>query len=459
MNKLITKNPVQRFKEGKKIEKFQLGGNPKPGTVIQLAGKFYTRRNDGQWVDKDGKRYVSDLHKNVGVTEFRPFKDKVYIETSSGFKGYEYTDASGRKVREPINSSKVTRTSNRNQSMGKQSQPVKKSVRTSESAVATNTPKEGWFTKKLKNATRVSFPMLNITDAANKVIFGNNKGQQPKTTNNENNTNQPTKKSIRVSKSDVTTNQPNKMQKVVDVAANAFDALPGGFQLFPGLRMPIDVYKTRQGKESNWSLLKPIAPYLFPEVSPNTNQKITNRGDLNIISSNTPDWLLRRMGPTPATVVKQPVQETEVEQPVQETGSVPTVSSETPTSTSTTVTSSATNLGKRNSGRRYSGRNSGKNYRTTKIQSNILSTPPSYNIEDLSGQVVTPTFENVTTTIETPNIIAPTATYNRRDTRQFLRDIGFNPYNFTGDQRRALRMVINGVADDYDRNLVQQMGL
>ena len=416
MNKLITKNPVQRFKEGKKIEKFQLGGNPKPGTVIQLAGKFYTRRSDGQWVDKDGKRYVSDLHKNVGVTEFRPFKDKVYIETSSGFKGYEYTDASGRKVREPINSSKVTRTSNRNQSIGKQSQPVKKSVRVSKSAVAIdNKPKEGQFTKKLRNATRVSFPILNIPDA---VISG----------------------------------YPNETQKVVDVAVKAFDALPGGFQLFPGLRMPIDVHKTRQGKESSWSLLKPIAPYLFPEVSPNTNQKITNRGDLNIISSNTPDWLLRRMGPTKLQRTAFPMQETEVEQPVQKTESIPTASSETPTST--TVTSSTTNLGKRNSGR-----NSRRNYRTTKIQSNILPTPPSYNIGDLSGQIVTPTFENVATTIETPNIIAPTATYNRRDTRQFLRDMGFNPYNFTGDQRRALRMVINGVADDYDRNLVQQMGL
>ena len=434
MNKLITKNPVQRFKEGRKIVKAKTGTS-----LFEFGAKDF----GGIKTNKNGNRYYTIGDRNI-------FENGEIWSTKTGTKvginsaiAKEYASTKDRE----------------------QNQPIKKSVRVSESAVATNTPKEGWFTKKLKNATRVSFPMLNITDAANKVIFGNNKGQQPKTTNNENNTNQPTKKSIRVSKSDVTTNQPNKMQKVVDVAVNAFDALPGGFQLFPGLRMPIDVYKTRQGKESSWSLLKPIAPYLFPEVSPNTNQKITNREDLNIINSNTPDWLLRRMGPTtqrtatPTTIVEQPVQETEVEQPVQKTESVPTVSSKTPTSTSTTVTSSATNLGKRNSGRRYSGRNSGKNYRTTKIQSNILSTPPSYNIEDLSGQVVTPTFENVTTTIETPNIIAPTATYNRRDTRQFLRDIGFNPYNFTGDQRRALRMVINGVADDYDRNLVQQMGL
>lgn len=394
MNKLITKNPVQRFKEGRKIVKAKTGTS-----LFEFGAKDF----GGIKTNKNGNRYYTIGDRNI-------FENGEIWSTKTGTKvginsaiAKEYASTKDRE----------------------QNQPTKKSVRVPKSTVATdNKPKEGQFTKKLRNATRVSFPMLNIPDA---VISG----------------------------------YPNETQKVVDVAVKAFDALPGGFQLFPGLRMPIDIHKTRQGKESSWSLLKPIAPYLFHEVSPNTNQKITNEGDLNIISSNTPDWLLRRMGPitqktaTPTTVVEQPVQKTEVEQPVQETESVPTASSETPTFTSTTVTSSTTNLGKRNSGRR----NSRRNYRTTKTQSNILSTPLSYNIGDLSGQIVTPTFEKVATTIETPNIIAPTATYNRKDTRQFLRDMGFNPYNFTGDQRRALRMVINGVADDYDRNLVQQMGL
>ena len=348
MNKLITKNPVQRFKEGRKIVKAKTGTS-----LFEFGAKDF----GGIKTNKNGNRYYTIGDRNI-------FENGEIWSTKTGTKvginsaiAKEYASTKDRE----------------------QNQPIKKSVRVSKSDVATdNKPKEGQFTKKLRNATRVSFPILNITDAANKVIFGNNKGQQPKTTNNENNTNQPTKKSIRVSKSDVTTNQPNETQKVVDVAVKAFDALPGGFQLFPGLRMPIDIHKTRQGKESSWSLLKPIAPYLFPEVSPNTNQKITNREDLNIISSDTPDWLLRRMGPTKLQRTAFPMQETEVEQPVQKTESIPTASSETPTST--TVTSSTTNLGKRNSGRRYSGRNSGRNYRTTKTQSNILSTPLSYNI-------------------------------------------------------------------------------
>lgn len=34
-----------------------------------------------------------------------------------------------------------------------------------------------------------------------------------------------------------------------------------------------------------------------------------------------------------------------------------------------------------------------------------------------------------------------------------------NPYSFSGDQRKALRMVLNGQGTDEDRALVQSMGI
>jgi len=45
-------------------------------------------------------------------------------------------------------------------------------------------------------------------------------------------------------------------------------------------------------------------------------------------------------------------------------------------------------------------------------------------------------------------------TYNRAQVRDFIRNKGINPYSFTGDQKRALRMVMNGQGTDEDKALV-----
>lgn len=50
-------------------------------------------------------------------------------------------------------------------------------------------------------------------------------------------------------------------------------------------------------------------------------------------------------------------------------------------------------------------------------------------------------------------------TYNRAQVREFLRNKGVNPYSFSGDQRRALRMVLNGQGTDEDKALIQSMGI
>ena len=50
-------------------------------------------------------------------------------------------------------------------------------------------------------------------------------------------------------------------------------------------------------------------------------------------------------------------------------------------------------------------------------------------------------------------------TYNRTQVREFLRNKGVNPYSFSGDQRRAVRMVLNGQGTDEDKALVQSMGI
>lgn len=50
-------------------------------------------------------------------------------------------------------------------------------------------------------------------------------------------------------------------------------------------------------------------------------------------------------------------------------------------------------------------------------------------------------------------------TYNRRGVRNYLRAKGFNPYSFSGAQRRALRMTLNNTGNSTDSDIVQGMGL
>ena len=50
-------------------------------------------------------------------------------------------------------------------------------------------------------------------------------------------------------------------------------------------------------------------------------------------------------------------------------------------------------------------------------------------------------------------------TYNRRGVRDYLRAKGFNPYSFSGAQRKALRMTLNNTGNGTDSAIVQGMGL
>lgn len=50
-------------------------------------------------------------------------------------------------------------------------------------------------------------------------------------------------------------------------------------------------------------------------------------------------------------------------------------------------------------------------------------------------------------------------TYNKSDIRDYIRSKGFGAYDFTGSQRKALRMVMNGQGTDEDKAIVKAMGL
>lgn len=57
------------------------------------------------------------------------------------------------------------------------------------------------------------------------------------------------------------------------------------------------------------------------------------------------------------------------------------------------------------------------------------------------------------------NINVPQQTYDRTRIREFIRNKGINPYSFSGAQRRALRMVMNGQGTDNDKLLVKGMNI
>ena len=50
-------------------------------------------------------------------------------------------------------------------------------------------------------------------------------------------------------------------------------------------------------------------------------------------------------------------------------------------------------------------------------------------------------------------------TYNRAGIRDYIRSKGFNPYDYAGYQRKALRMVMNGQGTDEDKAIVKAMGI
>lgn len=89
------------------------------------------------------------------------------------------------------------------------------------------------------------------------------------------------------------------------------------------------------------------------------------------------------------------------------------------------------------------------------------------------GQVFNPNLNQYNNTIETPlstvsygytptekiQVTIPQRIYNRADIRDFIRSKGKNAYGFSGAQRRALRMVLNGQDTDTDRAIVSGMGI
>lgn len=67
--------------------------------------------------------------------------------------------------------------------------------------------------------------------------------------------------------------------------------------------------------------------------------------------------------------------------------------------------------------------------------------------------LMNPVEKNLKTPLSVPQ------TYNRTQVREFLKNKGVNPYNFSGNQRKALRMVLNGQGTDEDKALIQSMGI
>ena len=95
--------------------------------------------------------------------------------------------------------------------------------------------------------------------------------------------------------------------------------------------------------------------------------------------------------------------------------------------------------------------------------------PITYTVNNLSGTtgntsvlggIYTPGVSiNGTSTIQNDIQNMNLPTYNRKGVRDYLRQLGFNPYSFNGAQRRALRMILNNTGDSTDSAIVQGMGL
>ena len=83
-------------------------------------------------------------------------------------------------------------------------------------------------------------------------------------------------------------------------------------------------------------------------------------------------------------------------------------------------------------------------------------------LNGLKGQQQIPQLNQVTPIISIPMFTAskldqqpvitntpkPTYNFNRSQTRQLMRNAGYNPYDFTGVQRKALRLYLNGQSND-----------
>lgn len=59
-----------------------------------------------------------------------------------------------------------------------------------------------------------------------------------------------------------------------------------------------------------------------------------------------------------------------------------------------------------------------------------------------------PQINNQIKIVDKPILLKRNNSYNRSNIRDIIRSNGYNPYNFTGDQRRALRLYLNGESND-----------
>ena len=62
-------------------------------------------------------------------------------------------------------------------------------------------------------------------------------------------------------------------------------------------------------------------------------------------------------------------------------------------------------------------------------------------LQTLNNVVPKSPVKEITPTAELP--AAPTPTYNRSQTRDYMRSIGMNPYDYSGSERKALRTYLN----------------
>lgn len=77
-------------------------------------------------------------------------------------------------------------------------------------------------------------------------------------------------------------------------------------------------------------------------------------------------------------------------------------------------------------------------------QFNQYAPTPTVNtmtLQTLYNVVPKSPVKEVTPTVELPT--APTPTYNRNQTRDYMRSIGMNPYDYSGSERKALRTYLN----------------
>ena len=96
-----------------------------------------------------------------------------------------------------------------------------------------------------------------------------------------------------------------------------------------------------------------------------------------------------------------------------------------------------------------------------------IITPTQEKIQQVLPQIaqqaqptlVTQTLLNQTPTLTNFTPQPVTRTFNRSEIRDYIRSKGKGAYDYTGAQKKALRMVINGQGTDEDKAIVKDMGL